>query len=151
MGGKRGSGATHIRYAHVTRPTEIAVACPRCGGCALATQPSHALGQLTAGDCSREFGEPWSVACRACPFRATGLPWSEMRALSPLYFRATVAGVEIWAWNRDHLAMLVAALEGRPLAGKPYAYFSTYLRREWLTGSRRARFARAARAMLLRG
>jgi hypothetical protein len=140
-----------MRYGHVTRPTAIALVCPRCGGHALATQPAYASGILAAGDCSQQWGEPWTVACQRCPYRIEGLDWDHMLGLSKLYFSAIVGGVELWAWNREHLRMIRTVLEGRPLLGDPFAYLATYLRGEWLRRSRRERFARAARAMLARG
>ena len=55
--------------------------------------------------------------------------------------------MEIWAWNHDHLGMLIHFLEGKPAAEHPFGYFATYLRKRWLKRSRRASFVRAARAM----
>jgi len=68
-----------------------------------------------------------------------------------LYFTAEVAGVELWAWNRDHLAMLLHVLEGGEPGAHPLGYFATYMQKEWLRKTRRAAFARAARRMLGQG
>jgi hypothetical protein len=146
--GKRGSGYTHIRYGHVTRPTELALACPRCQSLALATQPCRAAGKRTAGDCQPEWGEPWAIVCQRCAFRAPGLSWARMRAAGPLFFTTTFAGVELWAWNREHLGMIVHVLEGRPAGEHAFGYFATYLRKEWLRLGRREGYLRAARRML---
>ncbi len=150
MGGKRSSGATHARYAHATRPTAIALACPRCGAMALATQPSHARGRRAVSDCSPEWREPWRIVCEGCPWRAKDLDYDAVRAAGPLYFAVEVQGVELWAFDREHLELIADALEGRPVEGHPLRIFSTYLRRGWLSRSRRPAFAKAARAMLER-
>ena len=144
--GIRGSGLTHMRYGHATRPTELALVCPRCAAEMRATQPSSAT-RVSAGDCTAAWSEPWALACTACTCRKRGATWDELRATSALFYRAEVAGVTLWAWNRAHLTMLLGVLEGHAPAG-PLLYFSTYMRRQWLVKTRRAAFARAARRML---
>lgn len=145
--GKRGSGATHVRYGHVTRPTALALACPRCAALVHAVQPVHAT-RWSIGDCSPEWSERWSLVCTGCTYRAKGLTWEEMRQVSPLFFRVDVAGVELWAWNEDHLGLLVHVLEGGDPSRSPLGYFATYFKKEWLRRSRRETFAKAARRML---
>jgi hypothetical protein len=76
--GKRGSGLTHIRYGHVTRPTELALVCPRCGALAVARQPVHAV-RSYVGDCSPEWAQPWSIVGTVWTSRATELDWKTMR------------------------------------------------------------------------
>jgi len=141
--GKRGSGLTHIQYGHVTRPTELALVCPRCGAVALARQPVHAT-RPAIGDCWPEWSQPWRITCTRCVFRAERLDWEAMRATAPLYFVTEVAGVELWAWNEDHLGLLIHVLEGGDAADHPLGYFATYMHKEWLKKTRRAAFARAA-------
>ncbi len=144
--GARGSGLTHIRYGHVTRPTELSLVCPRCAAEMRASQPSS-RSRASAGDCTANWDEPWTLACTACPYRKRGATWDELRKTTALYFRTDVAGISLWAWNRAHLTMLLGVLEGHPPTG-PLQYFSTYMRRHWLKKTRRAAFARAARRML---
>jgi hypothetical protein len=145
--GKRGSGLTHIRYGHVTRPTELALVCPRCAALALARQPAHAL-RASIGDCSPEWGQPWSIVCTGCTFRATELDWKTMRRTAPLFFVTEAAGVELWAWNEAHLGLLIHVLEGGDAAEHPLGYFTSYMHKEWLKKTRRSAFAKAARRML---
>lgn len=136
-----------MRYGHVTRPTELALRCPRCNGLARATQPAHAKA-WSVGDCSPEWGERWGVACERCPHRASELPWEAMHDAYPLYFVTQVGQVELWAWNRDHLGLIVHILEGGDASDHPLGYFATYLQQEWLRRTRRLTFAKVARRLL---
>ena len=71
-----------------------------------------------------------------------------LEATGSLCFTTTAGGVEIWAWNREHLEMVIHVLEGRPASEHPFGYFATYLRKRWLKRTRRSSFVRAARALL---
>lgn len=149
MSGKRGSGATHIRYGHVTRPTEVLLLCPRCGGHAQATQDAWHAGKLSSGDCTPGFREPWAVVCLACPYRAKELAWDEMLAVGALALQVEVRGEVLWAWNTTHLTMLISVLDGGDPKDHPLGYFATYMHRAWLLKTRRGAYAKAARALLL--
>jgi predicted CoA-binding protein len=50
-----------------------------------------------------------------------------MRASAPLYFATEVAGVELWAWNREHLIMIADVLDGGRPSAHRFGYFATYL------------------------
>jgi hypothetical protein len=145
--GKHGRGMTHIQYGHLTRPTELAAVRPRCAALALARQPAHAL-RASLGDCSPEWGQPWSIVCTDCTFRATELDWGTMRRTTPLFFVTEAAGVGLWAWNEAHLRLLIHVLEGGDAAERVLGYLATYMHKEWLKETRRSAFARAARRML---
>lgn len=136
---------THLRYDHVAGPTVVALVCPRCGGLAEAVLPAATRGRKLIGDTTEGFRDPWSIRCTACPHAADDVTREELRRL-PLYFSRVVAGVELWAYNREHLAMIADRLEGQPIDHHPYAWLASYLPRAWLR--RAARFAKAARLML---
>lgn len=71
-----------------------------------------------------------------------------MRAVGDFFYATDVSGVPFWAWNRQHLEMLVHVLGGGDAKSHPLGYFATYMRREWLVVPRRDRFAKAARKLL---
>jgi len=113
----------------------------------LARQPANAR-HWSVGDCRPEWSEPWSIACQACTFRAANLDWKAMRASALLYFVTDVGRVEFWAWNEEHLGLLIHVLEGGATSTHPLGYFATYMHKEWLKKNRRHAFAKAARRML---
>lgn len=69
-----------------------------------------------------------------------------MRAFSPLWFDLRAQDCELWAWNREHLTMLIELLEGRDVSQHPYGFLATYVPGAWKR--RRAYFAARARRLL---
>jgi hypothetical protein len=142
------SGLTHLRYDHERRPTLIEVKCPKCHGRARATEPCYAEGDVIVGEGSCPHWEKpeWSIACLACTFRSSGQSYFE---IGELFYRTVTRGVEMWAWNREHLHMVYDLLSDRPVDNHRYAWFATYAHRDWLKGSRRKALAKAAEKLLL--
>lgn len=133
------SGANHVRYDHRQRPTCIEIACPRCAGRAVASGADHAEGRRVIGDASPGWdAADFSVTCTACMHRAKGLCYAELGA--PLH-QVSIAGRTLWAWNEEHLRMILKTLRGESLKGDSYAFFATYIRRGWMQW--RARFITA--------
>lgn len=124
-----GGGSSHVRYDHKQRPTKIEVVCPKCGGCAVATEPAYAQGTLVVGDLSPSWDKPvFQVRCTNCFLRLANQHYYQ---LSPPYHQVSVSGRTLWAWNREHLDMLRQMLEGVDIKGHPYAFFATYIHRGW--------------------
>jgi len=131
-------GLTHIRYAHVRRPTLIEVKCPRCQGCAVATDESHALGELIVMDLSPYWRSDYSLRCTSCMYRESDVAYAD---LPERFHQISIQGRTLWAWNREHLLMIRKVLRGERLDGDPYAFLATYIHRDWKLW--RFRFSRA--------
>lgn len=143
------SGTTHARYDHAARPTLIALRCPACGAESHATLPSHVEGKALSGDLSPEHhASAWRVVCRSCPHRAGPFTYEALRAYAPLWFDASERGEALWAWNREHLGMIIDVLEGRDVTGHPYGWLATYVPGAWKR--RRARSVKLARRLIER-
>jgi hypothetical protein len=141
------SGWSHLRYDHERRPTLVDVRCPKCHGKAVATEPCHDEGYSIVGEGSCEHWEKseWRIVCLTCPFRNSGKSYFE---IGELFYRIVSGDIVLWAWNRDHLIMLLDLLSKRPITSHKYASFATYAERDWLTGSRRRTFVKAIEKFL---
>lgn len=131
---------------HLTRPDEIHVVCPKCGGRAVAHTPARRHYPARMVDLDRRgFSSHWSVACLECPHRARNLAYED---IGGRYYRVEARGKELWAWNRDHLVMMLRHLEGRSISDHPYHPYQTFMRKEWVSRSNRTAFAKAIRKFL---
>lgn len=141
---RTGGGSSHARYDHQQRPTKIEVVCPNCSGRAIATEPNYDQGTLTVGDLSPSWETPaFSIRCTNCLLRLANQHYTELPAP---YHQIAIAGRTLWAWNQEHLEMLLHLLEGKSIQGHPYAFFATYIHRGWQQW--RKKFAHAIRQHL---
>ncbi len=69
-----------------------------------------------------------------------------MRSHGPLYFTKGASGEEFWAWNRDHLKLLIAVLSGGDGLDGPYAWLATYIPGRWK--ARAKHYEKLARGLL---
>ena len=140
------NGHSHARYDHRCRARDLHVRCPRCHGRALATKDSEQGQSVLISELAGTWDvADWQVRCDSCPYRTSGLAFE---ALPALFYRLAAGGVELWAYNRDHLEMLGRFLEGRDVDHHPYGWLDTYAHKDWLTKKNRSALARAVGAAL---
>ena len=141
------SGLSHLRYEHHRRPTLIEVKCPKCKARATATEPCYAEGYVIVGEGSCPHWErpEWSITCSGCTFRTSGQSYFD---IGPLFYTTASRGVDLWAWNREHLLMLSDLLSDRPVANHRYASLATYAHKDWLKASHRSALAKAVKKLL---
>lgn len=136
----KSSGACHVRYGHRSRPTEIDMVCPKCGLRAVASLVSdEPLGTVVGDGNPASWEDRWAVACTQCTYRASSVPGVDV---TPFFWEFEAAGCRVWAWNEGHLQMLASVLHGEKTAGRPYHWFRSYVRREWLLKRNRLRIAK---------
>lgn len=140
-------GWTHIRYCHRTFPTLVEIVCPKCHHRAVATLAVYDEGFVKVMDID-QYHDDWSILCTNCPYRAGSLTWSGLKKIRELYFKRDVIGTTFWAWNREHLHMLLLLLEEKDISNHPYKYFATYAKGDWLRKPQRLKYAKAAHKML---
>jgi len=130
-----GSGWSHIRYDHKTRPRVLNVVCPSCGAKALACKPSEdSLKGVIVADLSPSFRlSDWKLKCTECVYRKSDVSYIE---LPKLYLSEGALG--IWAWNSDHADCLKRYLKGEDTTSDPYHWFMTYVRGDWKKNSLKA-------------
>ncbi len=133
-GHRWGGGSSHVRYDHTQRPTLLDIVCPHCQGYAIAKQPKYNEGCLVVGD---PHDTDFAVVCSNCMYRANGLGYKD---LTEPFHQIVVSGRTLWAWNLKHLHMVSRVLEGKCVQGDPYAFFATYIHRDWF--QRRDKFVR---------
>ncbi len=139
-------GLTHRRYGHSARPSLLHVLCPSCGARADARKASEDPDVVLVGDLSPGWNlADWNVTCQRCPFRLPQLAYAD---LPPLFYRIDRAGVELWAWNRDHLVFLEAYLSSRDVSDHPLRWLGAYVKGEWKEKGRRGRLAAVIREHL---
>ncbi len=86
--------------------------------------------------------EDWELRCDECPRRERGIAYE---SLPPPYYVVEARGTTLWAWNEEHLTMLLDLLEGRSLEEHPYGWFATYVEKNWTRLGYRESLARAIR------
>jgi len=129
-----GSGWSHIRYDHKSRPKIVEVVCPSCGSRAIASKPSEEdrKGAIVA-DLSPTFRiEDWQIRCTGCAYRKSNLSYKD---LPILYFSGGV--LDLWAWNADHAECILSYLKGEDTSDNSYHWFMTYVRGDWKKSSSR--------------
>ena len=141
------SGSSHARYDHRSRPRVLHVVCPKCSQQAEAAKESelemgHVIGDLAG---TWELLD-WTIKCHHCPYRLNAAAYSE---LPQPYYRVTVRGFELWAWNRDHFDMLLRLLNRESITNHPYAWFATYAHRDWLRDRNRSAFVKQMKRFLV--
>lgn len=144
LGRSAADGWCHVRYNHSCRASVIDLVCPACGHRAVASAVlderfGGPLGAV-AGDGFIEMGAVrWGIACTHCAHRAEA---TSIDVLTPFFWEFDAAGCRVWAWNRDHLQMLLKVLRGESVAGDTHECLRTYIPREWLLRGNRPRIAK---------
>ena len=83
-----------------------------------------------AHDCTVPwYNDDWSVICESCLYRTADISY---RDLPPASYVCEARGHNLWAWNRDHLVMMLNLLRGESITGHKYEWFATSIRREWI-------------------
>lgn len=145
--GKHGSALSHVLYGHRCGPSQVALTCPHCGREAQASLPCSISGVHLIGDLSPEWSSTeWHVACLTCAYRAGPFDHRQMRDHAPLYFRMDDSGQDLWAWNRDHLRLLINVFSDSDVTDHPYARLVTYIPGHWK--ARASQYERLARRLL---
>ncbi len=136
-------GTTRVRSDRSSRPRDLHVRCPSCKGRALATKSTERDHDVIVGDCRTTWMHgDWSLRCDVCTFTNEGLTYVE---LPGPYYEVQARGVSLWAFNEQHLTMLLDLLEGRDVERHPYAWLASYADRDWLRRGARKALARAVR------
>lgn len=124
------SGLNHVRYDHKQRPTKLDVVCPRCQSCAIAIDSAFNQGRLIIGDTSPTWHKSeFSIICTKCMYRAKDISYEE---LTEPFHQISISGRTLWAWNIEHLEMILFTLQGRNISKHPYGFFVTYIHRGWM-------------------
>ncbi len=126
----RNNGPSHVRYDHRRRARDLHLRCPKCDDLAFAGKTSERNQGLLVHDLAGTWHlSDWQVQCTTCLYRIADCSYD---ALPDLYYRVSARGVELWAWNRDHLQMLHQLLSGEDVSAHSYGSLATYAHRDWL-------------------
>jgi hypothetical protein len=107
------SGSSHSRV-----PPLIELRCPNCSGILVCKHPAYLKGgSETAsgywGTTSQD--KSFQASCSSCFFTRKDLSYFDLPKIGELYFQASVGRIHFWAWNHEHLEVLLSFLEGKPL------------------------------------
>lgn len=143
-GSSKANGECHVRYHHTSSASIIDIVCPTCGHRAVASCVPNTLsnwpgGTLLGGGWVERKAVYWAKVCTHCTFRSESTCQDN---ITPFYWDFDAAGCRVWAWNREHLQMLLKVLQGESIAGDVHEWFRTYVRREWLLRQNRLRIAK---------
>ena len=140
------TGINHVRYDHQHRPTLLHLVCPKCNGRCVAQKPSEANTGALAGDCTAAWiTNDWAVACEHCHYRTYDQSY---RDLPDIFYQVEARGGSLWAWNKEHLIMLLKLLRNDSLKGDQYEWYATYARKEWLQKKNRSSFIKSIERFL---
>ncbi len=123
-------GKTHVKYDHFHYPRVIELHCPKCNAQALASNKDAPPGIEHFIEIA-EFEKCWNIKCLTCDFRTTK-KWEEMKIFK-LWLKREIRDVEFWAWNRNHLHMILKRLKNENLESDRWSFFETYIPGIWLT------------------
>jgi phage FluMu protein Com len=125
---RRTGGLAHVRYDHLYRARVLHACCPKCGALANAKKNSELEYQnVLIGDLSKSWNlKDWEVRCTSCPKILENIDFIQ---LPPLFFKNDI--LEIWAWNKDHLAAILDYLQNNLPKDHPYTWLMTYIPKSW--------------------
>ena len=92
------------------------------------------------------FEKQWTLTCPHC-VRSSVLDWTSLKQ-SELWFKTTVRGEVIWAWNGQHLKLILLKIKGEDFEGHPWHPFATYVKKSWLTKLKKQKDWRKLEVML---
>ena len=120
---------SHPRYAHENSPSRIEVRCPKCRGRAIADRIPLPIDARPGRGPAIPPEPKWKLVCTACSHRADETAFED---LTEPYIQVSARGETLFAWNREHLSMLLRLLRGESVQGDPYESYATYCRGSWL-------------------
>ncbi len=144
-------GRTKPSYGHALVPTLIELRCPNCSGMLRVTHPSHTTGATDTPDgwfLWSRLKPNWRVDCTKCLRRRSNVSYDELPDLGALYYSASVGTDELWAWNREHLEMLLAYLRYQDVASSRWRAYKTFIPGRWKSPRRRSEYVKAAERLL---
>jgi len=101
---------------------------------------------ILTGDCNKAWlTNDWKIVCEKCDYRGINLPYDK---LPKIYYQVEAKRYVLWAWNRDHLMMLLKLLKQESIKCDPYEWFSTYAHKEWLQKKNRNSFVKSIEKFL---
>ncbi|WGD34635.1 hypothetical protein [Olleya sp. YS] len=122
-------GKTHITYAHRHFPKIIELKCKKCKSKVIAKN-------LNASDEIEHFidisniEKTWNLLCVNCTYRKD-LVWEELTEFD-LWLKTEIRNINFWAWNTDHLKMIIKKLKKEDLASDKWMFFESYIPKIWL-------------------
>lgn len=137
--------------SHCLVPPLIELRCPKCGGILSCEHPVNAEGYSdTPSGWWRKSGEDknFVARCQSCFFTKKHLSYFDLPLLGELYFQSSVGTSNFWAWNHEHLQMLLAYLENEKTYSSRWLIYQRFIPSAWKKTARRGAFIKAARKML---
>lgn len=136
--------------SHPLVPPLIELRC-RCGGHLRLEHPGYEEGRIDTLEnyyTEHDSVAEWTAACDGCLMRKSGIEYSALPEMGELFYLKRVGNEELWGWNREHLEMVIAFLEGKDISGNRWKAYSKFIRGSWQIKSRRHAFIKAGKAML---
>lgn len=138
------NGECHYRYRHTSRASVIDVVCRSCGHRAVASCVPNAfsiwpVGAVLGGGWVEMGAVHYTITCTHCTYRSQS---TRLKDITPFFWDFDAAGCRVWAWNREHLQMLLKILRGESTTGDAHEWFRTYIPRNWLLRGNRSRIAK---------
>jgi hypothetical protein len=102
--------------SHSKVPTLIELRCPKCGGVLLCVHPAYAAKRnctISGVMGQTEKDKSFQATCQHCMFRREHLSYFDLPGVGELYLQGVIGTTQFWAWNIDHLRMIIGYLEAR--------------------------------------
>ena len=94
------------------------------------------------------FEKQWTLNCSHC-IKSSLLDWTALQQ-TVLWYKTAVRGEVIWAWNAQHLELILLKLKQKNIDNHPWRHFATYVKKRWLTKLRKPSDWRKLEVMLER-
>ena len=128
------SGLSHVKYDHFHFPRKVELKCPTCD------QKSFAENKNVPGNFPHfidisGYEKVWEFSCLTC-IKREKMTWEELSKIR-LWNKISIKNEVVWAWNINHLEMILKKLRGENIDSHDWAFFANYLNKNWLKNIRK--------------
>jgi hypothetical protein len=132
-------------------PPLIELRCPKCDGILSCEHPVNIENYSDTPSgwwCKSGEDKNFVARCQSCFFTKKHLSYFDLPLLGELYFQSSVGTSIFWAWNHEHLQMLLEYLQGKETNSSRWQIYQRFIPGAWKKSSRRNTFIKTARKML---
>ena len=137
--------------SHPLVPPLVALVCPHCGGELICVHPLAKDGytDLPSGWFHRTAEDAlFQANCTHCHFSRKELTYFDLAKIGNLYYQAQVGYTNFWAWNREHLTLIIDYLGGVNTETHKWKNYRRFILGTWKRKSRRGSFIKAGQRLL---
>lgn len=120
---------THIKYDHFYYPKLLELKCPDCNKKCYAKNEAVPEEMEYFIDIA-PYKRVWEFKCTNC-IKTQSLDWKATKRFT-LWNRLEIRNELLWAWNTQHLDMILKRLKNENIDQHPWGFFAHYINKNWL-------------------